>query len=100
MGYKYKPIIEFIKYEDVVIDLLHVLLRISEKIFDSLLVKINNLDGNIISADFEKRPILKHFFDILLSKCKIYKPYVIINVPGIKKEIKICWEKNIVKKLC
>ena len=87
--YKYKPIIDFIQFEDVAIDVLHVLLRISEKIFESLITKINKLDGNIQSANFENRPILKHFFDILSIDCKIWKPYSFINVPGKVKEIKI-----------
>ena len=89
LGYKYKPIIDFIQFEDVAIDVLHVLLRISEKIFESLITKINKLDGNIQSANFENRPILKHFFDILSIDCKIWKPYSFINVPGKVKEIKI-----------
>jgi hypothetical protein len=72
-----------------VVDVLHLLLRISEKIFVSLIKKINNLEGNIDSADFNNRPILKHFFEILSNICKVHKPFTIVNVPGKEKEIKM-----------
>jgi hypothetical protein len=89
LGYKYEPIIDFISYDNVVVDVLHLLLRVSEKIFVSLIKKINVLEGNIDSADFKNRPILKHFFDVLSNFCKVYKPFTIVNVPGKEKEIKM-----------
>ena len=89
LGYKNEPIIDFINFEDVVVDVLHLSLRIAEKIFASLILKINNLEGNVDSANFNERPILNHFFDILANICKVYKPYTVINQPGKAKEIKM-----------
>jgi uncharacterized protein YdcH (DUF465 family) len=87
-GYKHLPIIDFISYDDVIIDLLHLILRISDMIFDSLIDKINILDDKIRSVKLEERPILNHFFGILTEKCNIRNPYYIIKAPG-KQEIKL-----------
>jgi hypothetical protein len=87
LGYKHLPIIDFIGFDDVIIDLLHLNLRISDMIFESLIDKINILDDKIRSVKLEERPILKHFFGILTEKCNIRNPYYIIKAPG-KQEIK------------
>ena len=59
------------------IDILHLLLRITDQLFESLLKKIDNHDNNHNSDDFSKRPLLKIFFDVLINNCKITKPYKI-----------------------
>jgi len=44
-GYLREPIIKFIKNEKIIVDLLHVCLRISDKLFEHLLRDIETLDG-------------------------------------------------------
>ncbi len=88
LGYKNLPIIDFIKFEEVVIDLLHLLLRITDMLFETLIKKMNNLDNKKESIKIDERPILKQFIFILKEVCKINKPFNVINQPG-KKEIKM-----------
>ena len=88
LGYVNKPIIDFVNYDDITIDILHLLIRISEKIFDCLIEKINNFDKNKY-GDLEDRPVLKHFHDILTDTCKIRKPFTRVERENNKIEIKM-----------
>jgi hypothetical protein len=73
-GYVKEPIIKFIDFKNCVIDLLHLFLRISDKLFDLLISKLIGFDGND-SADLEKRPSFKIFYNLLSVKCNITKPF-------------------------
>ena len=73
-GYLNIPIIDFIQYDDVLIDILHLLIRISEKMFDSLIEKINQFERKQY-GELDSRPVLNHFFEILSNTCSIRKPF-------------------------
>ena len=62
------PIIDFIQYDDVLIDILHLLIRISEKMFDSLIEKINQFERKQY-GELDSRPVLNHFFEIFDIAC-------------------------------
>ena len=81
-GHQY-PIIDFIPYENCVIDLLHLLLRVSDKLFDLLIWKLEKIDNNK-GTDINKRVTFKIFIDFLKNDCKISNPCYIS-----KKEDKI-----------
>ena len=57
-GYKNLPLLEFIEFNMIVIDPLHMFLRITDALFKKLLNFFENLDNNS-SFDLEKRPFLK-----------------------------------------
>ena len=75
-GYCKEPIIKFIEFDCCIMDTLHLFLRISDKLFELLLQKINLIDGDY-SSDFSKRPLLKIYVDFLKNTCKLTKPYYI-----------------------
>jgi hypothetical protein len=74
-GYKKKAIFDFIKFDDCIIDMLHLLLRITDQLFEAFLKKINTFDGNQDSPDFTKRPLLSKLNELIKSGCKITKPF-------------------------
>jgi hypothetical protein len=82
MGHQHKPIIDFIEFDCCVIDSLHLLLRISDKLFEALINKFNTIDNNPESINWSDRPLLKMFNDALKDKCKIYKPFYIKSKKG------------------
>lgn len=77
IGYINLPIIDFIDFNNCQIDLLHLLLRITDKIFEFLIEKLNAYDNNRTSFILSDRPALNHFFKILKEKCRISKPFII-----------------------
>ena len=90
MGHIHKPIIDFIEFDCCVIDSLHLLLRISDKLFEALIDKINTIDNHPESINWEDRPLLKRFNDALKQKCKIYKPFYISSQKGaVPAQIKL-----------
>jgi hypothetical protein len=73
-GYAYKPLLH-IDFKMIVVDTLHVFLRISDKLFSSLIQIFNENDNDSSSKDFKNRKNLKNFFDILENEIKIVKPF-------------------------
>ncbi len=73
-GYIHFPIVH-IDFNMIVIDTLHMLLRISDKLFESLITILNRNDEDSTSYDFKKRLNLKIFLDILKNDCNISNPF-------------------------
>ena len=73
-GYLYKPLLH-IEFKMIVIDTLHLFLRISDKLLITLIQIINENDDDSSCKNFEKRKNLKKFMDILENEVKITKPY-------------------------
>jgi hypothetical protein len=71
-----EPIIKFIDYKNCVIDLLHLLLRVSDHLFEILIAKLIKIDNNS-GSDIERRPYFKIFMDFLKDKCKISNPWYV-----------------------
>ena len=71
-----EPIIKFIDYKNCVIDLLHLLLRVSDHLFEILIAKLIKIDNNS-GSDIERRPYFKIFMDFLKNKCKISNPWYV-----------------------
>lgn len=70
MGYKHLSLFQFIPFDNVVIDILHLTLRISDKLFFILLMRLEELEGDS-SADLNKRPLTKIFIDFINEKTSI-----------------------------
>ena len=62
LGYIYEPIFE-IEFNRCIPGILHLIFRISEKLFECVIAKLNFKDKNN-SAYLSKRPILAKFFTI------------------------------------
>ena len=78
-----EPIIKFIPFDKCVVDLLHLLLRITDQLYKLLILKFIRVDKNSgINLDF--RPNLKVFLIFLEKECKIPNPFYISD-----KEIKL-----------
>ena len=73
-GYVRQPIIDFIEHHRVVYDTLHKNIRIIEKLFEALMIKINEKDGRNDLLKLEDRPNLKIFHEFLEKKCRISNP--------------------------
>ena len=72
--YLHPPLIDFIDYKMCVIDILHLLLRISDKLFSLLILKLIRLDQND-GANINNRPYFLIFMNFLKNQCKISNPY-------------------------
>jgi hypothetical protein len=79
----FEPIIKFIDYKKCVIDLLHLLLRISDILYTLLLNKLIKMDRSN-STDLSKRPYLNIFCKFLKEKCKLTNPYYISKTGDFK----------------
>ena len=73
-GYKYDPIFDFLEFDEVVIDMLHLLLRITDKCYENLLEKITHFDKND-SISIENRQALATLEIFLKDICKLSKPF-------------------------
>ena len=71
-----EPLIKFIPIEKTVIDLLHLLLRITDQLFKLLILKCIKIDKND-SENLNLRPNLNIFLDFLKNRCKISNPFYI-----------------------
>ena len=87
LGYFNKPIFSFIEFEDVVIDMLHLHLRITDKLFDCLMDVMIRYDENA-EFDLDQRISLKMFESFLAFNCNITNPFV-YNQRGEGNKIKL-----------
>lgn len=86
-GYSKTPLLQNIDFDFVVVDMLHLFLRISEKIFKSLIVLLNKID-NSESTNLDLRPNFKSLAYFIKNKCRITNPFYIAkknsNLDSIK----------------
>ena len=75
LGYTNKPIIDFVEYDDVVFDMLHMHLRITDKLFECLMSKLIEFDHNE-AIDMGQRVCVQIFNSFLVSDCNITKPII------------------------
>lgn len=76
-SYRDKPLIS-IEFQNCVIDLLHLFLRISDNLFSCFSKNLYEADKNN-SDNLSKRPNLKIFVNFLKNECKIYNSYFMKN---------------------
>lgn len=76
-GYINKPLISFIPFERVIIDCVHICLRISDKLFDHLLQDIERLDGGFKIDKISHNVNFCILVDFLENECKLKNPYYI-----------------------
>lgn len=88
MGTKNKALLDFIPFENCVVDVLHMCLRITDNLFNHLLLKIEELDGDI-SSDLLKRPLLKMLWDFFETSCKSTKPFYLSHKQNNGSKIKL-----------
>jgi len=72
-GYKNKPLFPFIKFYECVVDLLHLTLRITDKLFSLLIYRLEELDANFSSK------LIQVLRDFMENECKISNPFQPIN---------------------
>jgi hypothetical protein len=65
-----QPLIKFIEYKNCVVDLLHLLLRVTDHLIELLVAKLIKIDNNS-GGNIEKRPYFKIFMEFLKNECKI-----------------------------
>jgi hypothetical protein len=82
-GYVREPLVDFVPFDSVLIDTLHLLLRITDKLFDVLFKKFDSYDKSD-SVNLDKRPCLKKFLNYLEFESSITKPYFLSNGDKIK----------------
>ena len=81
------PIFDFLEFDEVVIDMLHLLLRITDKFYEYLLEKITHFDKND-SISIENRQALGMLELFLKDMCKISKPFYRSN-RDLEEKIKL-----------
>jgi hypothetical protein len=79
-----EPIVTFIEYKKCVIDLLHLLLRITDILYTLLLNKLSKMDRSN-SIDLDLRPNLRKFCIFLRETCKLSNPYYVCKKTGLFK---------------
>jgi hypothetical protein len=77
-GYIHKPLTS-ISFANCLLDILHMMLRITDKLFTLLFDKIQILDGAKDYSDFSKQPNLYTYLHWLEFTCNIKKPFYIKN---------------------
>jgi len=82
-GYVREPLVDFVPFDSILIDTLHLLLRITDKLFDVLFKKFDSYDKSD-SVNLDKRPCLKKFLNYLENESSITKPYFLSNGDKIK----------------
>lgn len=72
-----KPLLDSIEISEIILDLLHLFLRITDTLINLLQADINLLDGGGTNngLDLEARPNFKTYVDYVESDCKIGKAY-------------------------
>ncbi len=77
-GYINPPIFDFIAFDKIVVDLLHLFLRITDKLFELLLRRLQMLDdplGKNKKSNINDWPFTKSFFDYVEYKCNVTAPF-------------------------
>ena len=106
-GYIDKPLLDFIEFKNTMIDPLHLLLRITDKLFEKLLSHFEKLENK--SLDLTKRPFLKRLNDLIETECGITSPFYLsksqehvkfrsLNQNERIKILKALEKKNLVKR--
>ncbi len=73
-GYKNEGLFKFIPFKNVIFDILHMSLRISDRLFKMLLFRLEELEGDS-SSDLKKRFLTKKFIDFISERTKITNPF-------------------------
>jgi len=86
-GHKNEPLIDFVDFPNVVVDLLHLLIRVTGRLMELLINDLIVIDKND-SQDLEKRPAFKEFVNFLENTLKFSNPTYNETLKGGKKIIK------------
>ena len=75
-GYFYPPLVDFIDFDHVVVDTLHLYLRISERLIKLFVGHLARMDGaGHTTTDLSKRPMYAKFLRALCKRVNITNPY-------------------------
>jgi hypothetical protein len=69
LGYSNSPLLSFITFENIVVDILHLFLRITDRLLDILFNTLKDLQ-----TKFKIENLIKIFYDFLENDCKISNP--------------------------
>ena len=80
-GYIKEPILDFIPFNNLVVDILHLFLRITDKLFQNLITRLQMLEDpckiRFNSKDIFEWPFTKAFLDFVEIKCNVTAPFYI-----------------------
>ena len=76
-GYAQIPAQDFIDFDSAIYDMLHLKLRLFDKLAEFFLNKLLELDGEVKSYFMDDRKNTSIFFDFLKNDCRIHKPLYI-----------------------
>ena len=89
MGYINKPLVIFIEFECVIIDLLHMYLRITDKFMEIILDELIKLDGlDSTKADLDERPNFQRLINFIETTCKVTKPFYTSSKDAFKYKMR------------
>lgn len=87
-GYQNKPIIDFIEFSDIVPDLLHLFIRISEKLTDSFINDLEEIDEK--KTNMKLSCFVEHCKSIKITKpffyCTKRKKFVLRSLSGLERK--------------
>ena len=83
LGYLNLPLFNFINFEDNLIDTLHLLLRITDKLIERFLGFLDYLDNNQ-GFNLEIRPHLRRLNEVLIENCGITSPLYLGKSGNVK----------------
>ena len=87
-GYIKEGIFPFIEFKRSVVDILHMTLRITDKLISALLFRLEELEEDS-SSNIEKRPLTKAFWDFIEIECNITHPFYIKERANENSKIKL-----------
>lgn len=87
-GYVNEGLFPFIEFDRSVVDVLHLTLRITDKLFAALLLRLEELEENN-SSDLSKRPLTKIFWDFVEIECNVTHPFYKKEKNNIESNIKL-----------
>ena len=74
-GYIRPPILNFIEFDSVILDMLHLYLRVTDRFFEIIGILIEKADGlNSSAFNLDKRPCFKRYIDFI-ENCKVTNPF-------------------------
>lgn len=86
-GYVNEPLFKFINFDKCIVDILHLFLRITDKLYSLLLNKLEQLDkeySGYENGKLENMKLTKLFLDFL-SSCDLTAPYYVKTIDKISK---------------
>ena len=76
-GYINEALFPFIPFDRMVVDILHLTLRITDKLFEELLLRLQELDGSKNSSNWEERQASNDLRIFIEKECRVTCPFYV-----------------------